>query len=264
MTAAGSAVENLRRILLEEMDAGALEAGTRLGSERDMAARYGVSRGTLRQVLATMESAGLIHRVPGRGGGTFVSHSKVERGLAEVSSVPNLLARQGYDAETRVISTLLTTPSTRVRESLELDEQSLIVAITRLRLADGRPMSLDQAFFPVDRFPGLLELPLGGSLYELLRGEYGVQPYDAEEVIEVVQATDKEAALLSIAVDAPLLLLRRVTRDTDGRPFEYSKDLFRSDRTKIRMRTPAGGISRTTAEDRTVVELWRGSRSTAG
>ena len=264
MTTAGSAAEALRRTLLEEMDSGTLRAGTRLGSERELATRYGVSRGTLRQVLATLESAGLIRRVPGRGGGTFVSHPKVERDLAEVHSLPRLLARQGYDADTRVISTLMTTPAPRVRDALELDEDSLIVTVTRLRLADGRPMSLDQAFFPVDRFPGLLELPLGGSMYELLRTEYGVEPTEAAEVVEVVHATDKEASLLSISVDAPLLLVRRVTRDTEGRPFEYSKDLFRSDRTKIRMRTPARGIRRTTVEDSTVVELWRGEESSTG
>ncbi|WP_218002287.1 GntR family transcriptional regulator [Janibacter corallicola] len=264
MTTAGSAVEALRRTLLEEMDSGTLAAGTRLGSERELATRYGVSRGTLRQVLATLESAGLIRRVPGRGGGTFVSHPKVERDLAEVHSLPRLLARQGYDAGTRVISTLMTTPSDRVRTALALEEESLIVTVTRLRLADGRPMSLDQAFFPVDRFPGLLEKPLGGSLYELLAREYGVEPDDAEEVIEVVHATDKEAAMLSISVDAPLLLVRRVTRDTDGRPFEYSKDLFRSDRTKIRMRTPARDIRRTTDDDSNVVELWRGEESWTG
>ncbi len=246
------------------MDSGSLPPGTRLGSEREIAVRYGVSRGTLRAVLSTLESAGLIRRVPGRGGGTFISHPKIERGLAEVHSLPRLLARQGYDAGTRVISTQMTSPSSRVREALELTEDSLIVSVTRLRLADGRPMSLDQAFFPVDHFPGLMEQPLGGSLYELLRQEYGVEPDDAEEVIEVVHATDKEAALLSIDVDAPLLLVRRVTRDTDGRPFEYSKDLFRSDRTKIRMRTPAGGIGRTTADDNNVVELWRGKDIPAG
>src|SRR3712207_7385811 len=48
---------------------------------------------------------------------------------------------------------------------------------------------------------GLLEMPLGGSLYELLEQEFDTTPADAEEVIEVVHATADEAALLSVEAD---------------------------------------------------------------
>ena len=46
---------------------------------------------------------------------------------------------------------------------------------------------------PADRFPGLLELPLGGSLYELLDEHFGTRPGEAVERIEVVAASQDEA-----------------------------------------------------------------------
>ena len=251
-----SAAENLRRVLVEEIDSGELAAGARLGSERQLAADYGVSRGTLRQVFAALEESGLIRRVQGRGGGTFVSHPKVERDLNGIQGVPGFLARQGYDAGTRVIGTQMTLPPERVRSALGLATGELVYAIQRIRLADRRPISIDLAYFPAGRFSGLLEESLGGSLYELLGDRYGVQPDGAEEQIEVVHATDEEAALLSIDGGDPLILIRRLTTDAAGVPFEYSKDLFRADRTRIRMRTPGRGIHHQVVADGSVVELW--------
>ena len=218
----------------------------------------------MRQALAALEEAGLVRRVPGRGGGTFVSHAKVERDLSAIQSVPGLLLSQGYDAGSKVVGTQLMLAPERVRTALGLGSADLVVAVTRIRLADGRPISIDHAYFPAERVPGLLDQALGGSLYELLEDEYGIVPADVEGRVGVVPATDEEAALLGIAPDAPLLLVRRIARDADGRPFEYSKDLFRGDRTCIRMRTAGRGIRRHVADGGTVVELWGGSELPTG
>ena len=181
--------ENLRRRMLTDIGSGALLPGARLGSERELAEHYGVSRATLRKVLAALEEAGLVRRAAGRGGGTFISHAKVEHDLTNVVGVPAYLARQGYAAGTRVLATRMGSTDAGTRRALGLAEGDLVVDIQRLRLADGTPFSLDHARFPADRFPGLLEMPLGGSIYELLEARFGVHCADAEETIEVVHAT---------------------------------------------------------------------------
>lgn len=247
--------EKLRRQMLADIGSGALPAGARLGSERELAEHYGVSRATLRQVLAALEEAGLVRRVAGRSGGTFVSHAKVEHDLTRVVGVPAYLARQGYVAGTRVISTRMATADEATRSALRLAPGALVVDIHRIRLADGTPISLDHARFPADRFPGLLEMPLGGSLYELLEREFRVTPADAEELIEVVHATDEEAALLSIETGSALLSITRTTSDDDGQPFEFSHDLFRADRTRISMRTPGRGMRGGARTDRHYIEI---------
>lgn len=192
-----------------------------------------------------------------------MSHPKVERDLTGIQGVPGFLARQGYDAGTRVVSTQMTTPPDPVRKALALSGDDLVYAVRRIRLANGRPFSIDQAYFPANRFSGLLEQSLGGSIYDLLRDHYDVEPAAAEERIEVVHATDDEAALLSIAVGDALIMVRRVTTDSSGVPFEYSKDLFRADRTRIRMRTTGRGIQHEVVDDDSVVELWNTERAPA-
>lgn len=53
--------------LVEGIESGRYPPGSRLPAEIDLAAVHGVSRGTLRQALATLRSQGIIEPVPGRG-----------------------------------------------------------------------------------------------------------------------------------------------------------------------------------------------------
>lgn len=241
--------EQLRRRMLTDIGSGALPPGARLGSERELAEHYGVSRGTLRQVLSVLEDSGLVRRVPGRSGGTFINHAKVEHDLTKVVGVPAYLARQGYAAGTRVVSTKMSVADALTQRALQLAAGALVLDVRRLRLADGKPFSLDHARFPAELFPGLLEMPLGGSIYEILEAEFDTVPADAEEMIEVVNATEEEAALLSISTDDPLLSITRTTFNTEGVPIEFSHDLFRADRTQITMRTPGRGLRGAPADE---------------
>jgi GntR family transcriptional regulator len=237
--AIGPAAEEVRRRLLDQIGRGQLRPGERLGAERDLAVGLGVSRSTVRAALATLEAEGVVRRVPGRGGGTFVHQRKVDRDLSQVVGVPALLREQGMTAGSRIVSTSMVAADEPVRAALGLSPGAYVFDVVRIRLADGTPISLEHVRLPADRFPGLLDQPLGGSLYELLEEHYGTAPGEAVEHIEVVPAGEDEASILGVESGAPLLSISRTTQDPDGVPFELSHDLFRADRTTITVRTPA-------------------------
>ena len=252
----GRTPEDVRRILTEQIAAGHLRPGQRLGAERALAAELGVSRATLRQALAVLEETGAVRRVPGRGGGTFVSKDKIERDLSRIVGVPALLRSQGVVAGTRVMSARLAPADESAAAALHLRAGEFVIDLVRLRLADSRPISVEHAMLPADRFPGLLELPLGGSVYELLAEHYATEPKEAVERIEVVAASEDEAVVLEVEPGAPLLAITRTTTDTDGDPIEFSQDLFRGDRTRIVVRTPGhGGVAQANPSRGRVVEL---------
>ncbi|HEY5989020.1 MAG TPA: GntR family transcriptional regulator [Streptosporangiaceae bacterium] len=252
----GRTPEDVRRILADQISAGRLRPGQRLGAERALASALGVSRATLRQALAVLEENDLVRRVPGRGGGTFVSRAKIERDLSRVVGVPALLRSQGVVAGTRVLSARLAEAEESAMHALRLRGGDLVIDLVRIRLADGSPISVEHAMLPADRFPGLLELPLGGSVYELLEERYGTRPKQAVERIEVVIASPDEAMILDVPSGAPLLSITRTTTDADDEPFEFSHDLFRGDRTRIVVHTPGhGGIPRASPGRGQVIEL---------
>jgi GntR family transcriptional regulator len=251
----GPAAERIRRQLLDQIQHGLLRPGEKVGAERELAEKLGVSRSTVRQALAALETARVVRRVPGRGGGTFVSSQKVERDLSRVVGVPALLRAQGMTSGSRIINTAIAEADEETASALEIGPGSYVVDVVRIRLADGLPISLEHVRLPAERFPRLLDLPLGGSLYDLLEEHYDTVPGEAEEHIEVVAAGDDEASILGTEAGAPLLSITRTTKDADGAVFEYSHDLFRADRTIISVRTPA--TPRSTGEAGRVVALRR-------
>jgi GntR family transcriptional regulator len=232
--------EELRRRIVADINAGV--PGAKLGSERDLAEHYSTSRSSLRQMLAALEEAGLVHRVIGRAGGIFISHAQVQRSLSDVVGVPAFLANQGYVAGTRVLSTKITLPDRMTQKALQIGEADFVVEIQRVRLADGSPISLELAQFPAEAFPGLLEKQLGGSIYEILENEYGLITSRADERIEAVNATPDEASLLAIKPRSALLLITRITFDQHDVPCEFSRDLFRGDRTRLAVTAQGRGI----------------------
>jgi GntR family transcriptional regulator len=232
-------VEDARHRLLDLISSGALRPGDRLGTERELAARLSVSRSTLRQVLAVLADSGIIRRVPGRAGGTFVAHTKVDRDLSVIVGLPEYLRRQGFVAGTQVLSATMSGADDVAANHLAVPAGSLVIDIVRIRLADGTPISLERVQLPAEVFPGLLELPLGGSIYDLLDSRYGITPDEVVEHLEVVEASSDEAALLGVNVRAPLLAITRTSSTSAGVPFEFSHDLFRADRTCVTFRTRA-------------------------
>jgi len=236
--ALGPTADEARRRLESMLRDGSLRPGQRLGAERDLAVQLGVSRSTLRHALAALETDGLVRRVPGRGGGTFVSQGKIDRDLSRIVGVPALLRDQGFIAGSRIVSVSVVQPEGAALSALRLDPTGLVVDIVRIRLADGTPISLEHAQLPADRVPGLLERELSGSLYELLEREYGLHPHEAVERIEVTPASREAASILGLRPGDALLSITRTTVDEDDVPFEYSHDLFVADRTRIVVRSP--------------------------
>ena len=67
---AESRYQQVMRTLRERIEHGEYQVGDRLPSETELAAALGVSRPTLRQALARLESEGLLRRIKGSGTGS--------------------------------------------------------------------------------------------------------------------------------------------------------------------------------------------------
>jgi len=72
---AGSKASRVSDAIVQAIESGTLREGDRLPSEEELAARHGVSVGTMQKVLGRLSHEGLIRREHGRG--TFVSGRQV-------------------------------------------------------------------------------------------------------------------------------------------------------------------------------------------
>ena len=199
-----------------------------LPSEPELSNLFSVNRGTIRHALQVLEREGLIYREKGKG--TFVRRRRVEMDLSYLCSTTEDIKSRGWEPGTEVISVNKVIPRTHIRASLNLLEGDKVWEIYRSRSANGEPISLQRAFFPVVLMPDLNEKNLSGSFYYVWKNFYGLDPHEGEQTIRTRPATKEEASLLAIDEYAPIFEITRITFDINGTPFEYLISIWRGDR----------------------------------
>ncbi len=222
------------------IDGRELLAGDKLPKEKDLAAELGVSRMTLRQALGSLEARGVVERIPGRQGGTFIRQPRIECDITGLAGFTEQLRRGQVRASARVVSSDVVPAPRNVAAALELAAGAEVYEVVRVRSALRQPLALERSYLPVELFPALLSKRLSGSLYTRMRRDYGLAPQTATEFLEPFIATAEVAELLGVDEGSALLLIERTARTTSGQPVEYARDLFRPDKIRISVQTVAG------------------------
>jgi GntR family transcriptional regulator len=221
--------------LTERIEAGRLSPGARIPPERELAEHLSVSRMTVRQALASLAARGLVERGVGRG--TFVRESgTVTHDLTRFTGFTGQVERAGLKAGSEVIEARECPAPETVADALALEAGAPMLRIERVRLGGGLAMTLEDTWLPADRFPGLLDRDLGGSIYRLMGEHYELAPVSATERLEPVAARAHDAQHLGVAEGAPLMLVERTSYAADGTPVEFARDRHRGDRARFVIR----------------------------
>ncbi len=205
-----------------------LGEGAALPAERELAQRYEVSRITLRHAVSELMLEGKLLRR--HGSRTVVAPPKVLQPLS-LRSYTEGMREQGMEPNRIAVTTERMQPDSDLARQLHVDPGGEVVHLERVLLADGERVGLESTYLPLGRFPGLLEdFDPDRSLYGYLHEELGVVFDEAEERIETVLATPREALLIGTNASVPMVLLHRVSWSQDGAPIERVRSLFRGDR----------------------------------
>ena len=176
MAPLGPAAAALRDRLLAEIAAGTPPPGERLGAERELAVRLGVSRSTLRAALDSLEDGR--RRAPRAWSFRWDLRLPAARGArphaASPGCPPTCAGRASSPAPvcSRPAPSL---PTRRRPRPLALDEDELVLEV-HPAAAGGRAARVARAGpLPGRSLPGLLDRSLAGSIYDLLETEYGLR-----------------------------------------------------------------------------------------
>jgi GntR family transcriptional regulator len=210
MTARDTLYRSVKQQITEALGSGKWKHGQRIASEPQLAARFGVSVGTVRKAIGELEAENILVREQGRG--TFVvSHTRdymlnvffriVDAdGHKELPTVSLIGMKRGRaDRSTAAL--------------LSLAPRAPVIDIEALLSLKGRPTIFDRIRLPAQRFGELGEHLFArrtGTIYGLFQERFGITVVRADERITAVAAGEREARLLGVARGAPLLRIQRV------------------------------------------------------
>ena len=125
----------------------------------------------------------------------------------------------------------LTVEATREAEhatALDLEPDTELLAIKRLRRADGDPLALMQNWLPPRHSAITQEQLETRSLYSMLRDQ-GVGSVVAHQSVAARLPTGEEQKLLEISSRLPVIAVTRTAFDPSGAPVEHAEHVYRSD-----------------------------------
>jgi DNA-binding GntR family transcriptional regulator len=208
-----------------------LVPGDLLPTHAELAALTGVSLITVRRALDELERAGKVRRHQGLG--TFLARPRIVTEPARAGSLLGTLAADGAGRrakrlDTRILAIRRGLPSADIARALQIWPDSQVWQLRRQRRIDGEPAVAETSIIPTALAPELDRLVegLGGSLYDLLAQEYGLEDEYEEQYLEVITPTAEERPLLSIPPRTQVVRIRGLSMDKAGTPFDCFEQLY--------------------------------------
>lgn len=198
---------------------GAYAPGSAIPSEHELAAAFSTTRLTVRNAIDGLVERGVIRRVQGKG--AFVAQGAAEP-RRRVSGFRSAAGAASEVASVRQLSRSIRAAGPLYAELFGIDEDDELYSIRRLNCADGVPASIEQTLIPVALFPGIKDVDVSVfSLYETY--EMCGRPVAlAQEKLDVVALSTRDAGLLQVEPGSLALSLECVSFDADGCAIEHA------------------------------------------
>src|SRR5918999_2661637 len=208
----GSPVPLYFKVMTEIRDnilSGTWSWGFQLPGELDLARRLGVSVITIRQALARLSEEGLIRRE--RAKGTFVSWSgPVNQAINLEIEAENLVTLNPEGTSFKLLGTESIEPGAELQREFKLSAKEKVTRMTRIRMAQGRPLAYVYSYIPprvADHLSrkSLLKLPLSLAI----ESGSGIEITGVKHLIGAKLVDDEVSAHLEIPAGSPVLFVER-------------------------------------------------------
>ncbi|MEU2564904.1 GntR family transcriptional regulator [Streptomyces longispororuber] len=219
---------HLKTVLSEALDS-EFAVGEILPNERDLAARFGVARATLRQALEQLELEGRLQRR--RGVGTTVAPPRMGVAVTtERGSWPGAAGDdwQPADSEPAV-------PPADVARTLGTAPDEPVHTVRRTRVSHGQPVAAELLYVPAASVPDLtaIDAPAGPARARAVLRELARLDLEGQDrAVELGSARADDARALDRLPGAPVLVV--TTRFlADGRTAALSVATYRADTCRL-------------------------------
>jgi len=207
----------VRDYLAQQIARGTFKPGAHLPNELQFAEQLGVSLGTLRKGLETLERERLVIRR--QGSGTFVR----DHAAGVLPQLDNIRTKTGerIPFTVQLLDVARACADSEEQKRLALRGPDAIVRCRQVRHHNG-PFMVEQISLAQSNFAGLTFEQLRNPYHiAVLAQKHGVLLGAASESVEIAAAPAQVAALLGLEAGTPLLKLDRVHYSLDRVPLEW-------------------------------------------
>jgi DNA-binding GntR family transcriptional regulator len=217
----------IRESLRSEITRGALKRGQQLPSENELAARYNVSRMTMRESIEDLVDEGLLYRR--HGVGTFVAYPHLQRDHTRLTSFFDKAENEGVQIKAKLLKLEVIPAKPKVAEALDIPVGTHVIRVKTLRYANGEPITVHDAHMPHKLFPNIVNENLEVQHLWTLFEKAGYRVKRAIQKLEAREASKEVAALMKTKEGAPILFKERTVYADDGTPIEFTYCYNRGD-----------------------------------
>jgi len=204
------------------------QPGQPIPTEVKLQEEFNVSRETVRKAVNDLVAEGLVEKI--RGKGTYVAQYKIAHRIGSIYGCTEEIIVRGMVPTTKFLETIEFIPPESMRHEMGLSTSVQVAKISRLRYANNKPVAILTSYVPTDLAPDIAHIKfINDSLYKTLEGVYHLVLSEADEVIEAGSVGEKEANILEIEDDSPVLVVKRLTYLENMRVIEKLIALYRSD-----------------------------------
>ena len=220
--------QQIKALITRSLQDGEWKPGELIPSEAELAARYGVSQGTVRKAIDELAADNLLMRRQGRG--TFVStHHEAQVKFRFLRLVPDDASGQALRMERHFLECHRVRAAPDVALLLGIKTGETVLEIRRTLHIGGEPVVYEDIHLPGAPFRNLTAERLErykGPLYALFESEFGTRMVRAEEKIRAVNASREEAEILKIPTGQALLFVERLSFSYGDQPVELRRGLY--------------------------------------
>jgi GntR family transcriptional regulator len=213
--------------LERDITSGVFPLGVALPSETQLAAHYGVARGTLRRALDEIASGSRL--LSHRGRAWFPHRPAASQSFEVLRSFGQWALAAGLSPSGVTVRSARGRATALESRELGIRRGDAVLRITRVQSLDDRPVMIKRTTFPDQVADIVSALPVDArSIMEVVQDEHGIVLGHAEHRVDAIAADIHDSRLLGVRRGSPLLRARRTVRTRDGMPFEYSDDRYDS------------------------------------
>lgn len=209
---------------------GELSKGDRIPSENQIMEILQVSRGTVKKGVTMLVNEGLLVQVQGKG--TFVKKKNIFYSLGEgLLSFAESLESQHLSFTTEVIDSYIEKASKGVAEKLQIEPDTPIFFLKRIRSVDGERVMLIENRINISLCPEITEVDFNKqNLFQTVEAMTGRKIEYSESRYAAKIVGSERGHYLEVSEEAPVLHLEQLVFLDNHMPFDFGNVWLKSDK----------------------------------